>query len=207
SGDEWYFWCRRTGRGDLDSARKLMQSYLQAGWIATTLDGQLKLLTYHLLENNPKAALESARKAVELAGKDLLGNANTEYEQLHLAFIARELKQKDIEDAALKEIRRVSEEFRTKHPHFSATNVAICDILEGKTPSDDVLATIDQYIEKQPKEVRCNCEYFIGRAFDLAGDKDKAENYWKRCVTRGPFDRYNATLAGKYLCDRHKTSR
>src|SRR5262249_36506433 len=36
SGDEWYFWCHRTGRGDLSSARKLMENYIQSGWIKTS---------------------------------------------------------------------------------------------------------------------------------------------------------------------------
>ena len=88
-----------------------------------------------------------------------------------------------------------------------AFNVVICDILDGKAIADDVLADIVAKMEKQPKEVRCNCYYFLGRAYDLTGNKELAEKYWKECVTRGPFDRYNGTLAGKYLADRHKTSR
>jgi hypothetical protein len=123
------------------------------------------------------------------------------------AIVARELKETDAEQAAIKEARQLCEQFRYKYANYYAIYVAICDVLEGKSLADDVVADIDKKIEGQAKDVRVNCQYFLGRAFDLAGNKDQAEKYWKQCVTRGPYERYPATLAGKYLSDRHKTSR
>ena len=124
-----------------------------------------------------------------------------------MALLAHELQDTKAEQAALKESRRLCEQFREKFPKLSEIYVGICDVLEGKAPAAEALAVIEKDIEIEPAPVRVNCQYFLGRAYDLAGDESHAEKYWKDCVTRGPFDRYPATLAGKYLADRHKTSR
>ncbi len=208
SGDEWYFWCRRTGRGDLSSARKLMENYIQAGWIKTSLDGQLKLATFHILENDLESAFVDSQRALELAKAKKTADDDLVYEELCLALVAKELKKDDDAATAIKETRRLSEAFRQKHPAFSDANIDVCDVLDGNELSDATLQKFDKQLEKDiNKNSRCNYEYFLGRAYDLAGDKDKAEEYWNECVTHGPFDRYSATLAGKYLCDQHKTSR
>jgi tetratricopeptide (TPR) repeat protein len=206
SADEWYFWCRRTGRGNLEEARAQMQTYIKQEWIKTNVDGQLKVFTYHSAENDLKAAFEDAKNIVNLA-EEHHESDDMDYYQLHLALAGRALKETDVTTTAIKEVRELSEKTREKHPNLSAFNIAICDILDGKTIPDDTRADIVAKMERQPKEVRCNCNYFLGRAYDLAGNKELAEQYWKQCVTRGPFGRYNATLAGKYLSDRNKTSR
>ncbi len=208
SGDEWYFWCRRTGRGNLEEARKLAQTFFASDWIKTNLDGQLKLFTYRLSEGDTRAAFEVIKNCVKLAEAEQSTDDDRTYEQLHLALVARELKETDVLQAAIKETRRLSENVREKYPEFSAMNFAVCDVLDGKSMSDADAEKISGSLEKAiNKNSRCNYQYFLGRALDLAGNKDQAEKYWKQCVTRGPFDRYNATLAGKYLSDRHKTSR
>jgi tetratricopeptide (TPR) repeat protein len=206
SADEWYFWCRRTGRGNVDQARQLMPAYFKQEWIKTNLDGLAKLFTFHVAENDLRGALDDAKNFVSLAEAQHESN-DMEYYQLHLAFVARELKETAATTAAIKEIRELTEESRKKHPNLSAFYVAICDILDGKTIADDARADIVAKMEQQPKETRCNCYYFLGKAYDLTGNKELADQYWKQCVTRGPFARYNCVLAGKYLSDRNKTSR
>jgi hypothetical protein len=207
SGDEWYFWCRRTGRGNLDDARKVAQSLFSAEWITHDISGQLKLFTFHLSEHDTRAAFADLKNSVKLAETGHGLPEDLVRAQVQTAIVARELKETDAEQAAIKEARQLCEQFREKYANYYAIYVAICDVLEGKSLADDVITDIDKKIEGQAKDVRVNCQYFLGRAFDLAGNKDQAEKYWKQCVTRGPFERYPATLAGKYLSDRHKTSR
>lgn len=208
SGYEWYFWCRRTGRGNANQARKLIDEYLKAESIKTNMNGQLNLMTFHLLENDPRAAYEEAKQAAALAAQGRKSDDDMVYQHLHVALLARELKDAEGADAAIKETRRLSEKFRAQYGPFSNVNIAVCDILDGKPPSDEARAKIDHALENDLNKIsRCNYQYFLGRAYDLAGNKELAEKYWKPCVTRGPFGRYNATLAGKYLCDLHETSR
>jgi hypothetical protein len=155
-----------------------------------------------------RAAFDNAKNCTKITEATHMSAEDMVYEQLHLALIARELKETDVAQAAIKTIRELCEKFRDKYPDFCDVNIAVCDVLEGKPIDENAAAKLDEQIEKKSnKDSRCNYEYFLGRAYDLAGNKDLADKYWKRCVTRGPFDRYNATLAGKYLSDRHKTSR
>jgi tetratricopeptide (TPR) repeat protein len=208
AGDEWYYWCRRTGRGDLKAAREFTQSFFNAERTKTYLDGRHKSMTYHVLEGDSRAALEDVEAAVLLGEGQHSKDDDKVYDQVHRALLARELKNEETASAAIKEIRQLSTNFREQYPEFSAVNMAVCDILDGKTISDDADTKLGDSLDKATNKLtRCNYQYFLGRAYDLAGNKERAEKYWKQCVTRGPFDRYNTTLAGKYLADRNKTSR
>jgi len=208
SGHEWYFWCRRTGRGDVDSARKLAEQTLSAERFQRQLGSQAKLLTQRVLDNNIQDAFEVAKNYVQLAANQNVADDDIVYEQLHLALLATELKQQEIAHSTIQEVRRKSAAFREQYPDFSDVNIAVCDVLDGKPPSAEGIARLNQQLEEKVNEAsRCNYRYFLGRAFDLTGNKELAEAYWLECVTKGPFDRQNATLAGKYLSDRNKTSR
>jgi tetratricopeptide (TPR) repeat protein len=207
SGDEWYFWCRRTGRGKLDDARKLAQAYFSAAWLKTNIGGLLQLFTFHMSENDTRAAYDDLKAAIKLANDAHGADEDMVRAQVQAVLVTRELKEAEASQTALKEARRLSEKLHDKYPHLSSIYNAICDVLDGKPPTAEALASIEKEIEIEPKEIRVNCQYFLGRAYDLAGNRDLADKYWKQCVTRGPFDRYPATLAGKYLCDRNKTSR
>jgi tetratricopeptide (TPR) repeat protein len=207
SGPEWYFWCRRTGRGNLDDARKLAQQYFAKPWAKTDINGPLRLFTFHIAENDAKTAYADIKDIVKRATDIQTADEDMTRAHVQIAIVARELKEAEAAQADVKEARRLIEQFRPKFPHLASIYTTICDVLDDKPPTDEALAAIDKEIESEPSPVRVNAEYFLGRAFDLAGDQARAEKYWKDCVARGPYERYPATLAGKYLCDRHKTSR
>jgi hypothetical protein len=207
SGPEWYFWCRRTGRGDLDGARKLARKYFSKEWSKADVEGPLRLFTFHLAEADVHTAYADLNDIIKRATEIHVADEDMTRAQVQIAIIARELKETETSQAGITEGRRLIERFRPTYPHLASIYTAICDVLEGKPPTEDDLATIDKEIDDQPGLVRVNAQYFLGRAFDLAGDQEHAEKYWKQCVTRGPYERYPATLAGKYLCDKHKTSR
>jgi tetratricopeptide (TPR) repeat protein len=206
-GDEWYFWCRRTGRGNVDEARKLVQIYLKVECAKADVEGQLKLFTFHMTEDDVRAASADLKAIIERAVALNTPDEDMVRAQVQSAIVARELKDKAAEQAAVKEARRLIAKFRENYPKLGEIYTAICDVLEGNLPSDETLATIEKDLDGEPPQVRVNCQYFLGRAFELAGNKVLSEKYWQQCVSHGPYDRYPATLAGKYLSDRHKTSR
>jgi tetratricopeptide (TPR) repeat protein len=207
AGAEWYFWCRRTGRGNREEARNLAETYFHEEWLTKDYDGELKLLTFHLLENDLQVAFADAKNALKLADETHTPDYDMVYPQLQLAFVGRELKDSNAAQTATKEIRRLSERFRGAVPEFSKIAVGICNILDDKPITDSIDAALNEQFRQAPKLNRCNYDYFVGRAYELVGKQDLAEKYYKRCVTNGPFSSYAATLAGKYLSDRHKTSR
>jgi len=49
-------------------------------------------------------------------------------------------------------------------------------------------------------------EYCFGRALDLAGKADVAEEFYREAMSRCEFDNWSVTLAGAELCKRHSTS-
>ena len=207
SGPEWYFWCRRTGRGDLESARKLALQYFLKNWAKSNAEALLRLFTFHVAEGDMKAAYANIKEIIKRATDAQGADEDMTRGQVQLAIVARELKENETSQAGIAEARRLIERFRPKYPHLASIYTTICDVLDGKPPTDDALAEIDKEIEGEPSPVRVNARYFLGRAFDLAVDQDHAEKYWKQCVALGPYERYPATLAGKYLSDKHKTSR
>jgi tetratricopeptide (TPR) repeat protein len=207
SGPEWYFWCRRTGRGDLEGARKLALQYFVKAWAKADVEGPLRLFTFHIAEGDVKAGYTDIKDIIKRATDVQVADEDMTRAQVQLAIVTRELKENETSQASIAEARRLIERFRPKYPQLASIYATICDVLDGKPPADDALAAIDKEIDGEPSPVRVNARYFLGRAFDLAGDRDHAEKYWKQCVTLGPYERYPATLAGKYLSDRHKTSR
>jgi tetratricopeptide (TPR) repeat protein len=207
SGDEWYFWCRRTGRGDADEARKLTETFYTADWIKSSLDGRARHLVFRLLEDDLPAALEEAQAAVDLAGSQKVEPAAMVYYHAHLALVAHELEKAEVEQKSIAEIKSlIDEHIRKDYVDFSVVMDGFCQLLAGEMLDKEALAQLDEHLGKL-KDSRCNCEYFVGRAFDLHGQVELADKYWKRAVERGPYTRYNATLAGKYLCARYGTSR
>jgi tetratricopeptide (TPR) repeat protein len=207
SGVDWYFWCRRTGRGHIAMAKKVAESRLDERALDTDINAGINLITYNLLENNPRTASDDLKRLTKLAQNQHVGDENIIRAYVQTAFVSRELKDKPGEDAAIKEIRRLADLIVDQYPTLGATYTTICDVLEYKAPAADALTSLEEKITNEQPLIRVHCKYFLGRAYDLAGNTEVADRFWKDCVTSGPYERYPATLAGKYLCDRNKTSR
>ncbi len=98
SASWWYFWCRRTGRGDLDSARALAAQYILSPR-ASTIDREVILGSYHLLEGNTQKAFEAYRRALNL-------RQNFTYSCI-VAQLARELHDEDVRTEVLESMQKV----------------------------------------------------------------------------------------------------
>jgi tetratricopeptide (TPR) repeat protein len=208
SAPNWYFWCRRTGRGDLESAKKMIQTYFSASSSKIDVNYPMNSFIFHSCEDDNRATLAVQQDLVKFATDANFPPADLVRSYIQSALITRTMKDSDASNAAVKKTRELCAEFREQLPDLSAIYSATCDILDGKPPTDEIRAEIDKKIEAQQQaQGRVNCQYFLGRAYALAGNEKLAEKYWNECVTRGPYDRYPATLAGKFLADRHKTSR
>src|SRR5439155_10566927 len=126
----------------LEEAPKLAQRYFNAAWIKTDLNGQIALFTFHLTENDAHAASADIKNIIHMA--DGMHTADEDIVRAHVqaAFIARELKETEAEQAAVKEIRRLIEKIREKYVHMASAYSAIADVLEGKPPTDEALTGI-----------------------------------------------------------------
>ncbi len=66
SGKEWYYWCRRTGRGDEYQAQLLAKKYFSTEFAKPTRDNQVELGVYHLLEGLALCELRHARSVIQI---------------------------------------------------------------------------------------------------------------------------------------------
>jgi tetratricopeptide (TPR) repeat protein len=208
SGYRWYFWCRRTGRGDLESSRKLALDYFKQPYVQQNVERKIWHATFHELEGDKSAAIDDLKTCLELHETQKPDDPDKAYPQMHLALVATSMKDAVTAQAAIKEVRTLAARFHNRYPQFADEYVAICDVLEGKTRDSVSITYLDKYMEQlENKLQRCNFEYFFGRAYDLAGNKKLSDINFKRCMRHGPYDCLAFTLAGKYLADRYKTSR
>jgi hypothetical protein len=208
-GFEWYFWCRRTGRGDVEGARKLAEKLLTADWIAADSGGALLLLSYYLLEDNPQKALPYAKQNVEKSKQ-----APAEMRIVnhgYLAMAAYERGEKDTVQAALNEIHRiVTEEEKPLHDHSPDAGMiaeAICNLLDGKNVDERSVTEASEAVKKLPDESRRNYAFLLGRALELRNNVEPAEKLYRSIIHQQPFNKASRNLAGHYLSKRHGTSR
>ena len=200
SGAEWYRWCVRTGRGDRTAAHDLAIQFIELEWVQEQKRGKEHLFAAHLTEDRPSAALELVQ--------EIRAQENSAYWLAHQALLAAELGKDDLRDAAIKAINGLGEqELRQRDPEFHALVNQFCRMMESVEGFEEHLDEIDKQLGKISSTSRCNFEYFVGVALDLKGASQKAEEYYTRAVTKGPFDRCNATFAGKRLAERNGTSR
>jgi hypothetical protein len=84
----------------------------------------------------------------------------------------------------------------------------LCRTFEGEALDDDALKAFDDTIATGDAHFACNYRYFMGVALDRQGRTDLAERYWRLAAFGGPFENYNATLAGaRLLVERHGVGR
>ena len=88
----WYFFCRRTGHGDLEAARQAVNGAVES-W-APAERRSLDMATFYLLEKKPRQALSVFTRAPAPAGHPLLRG-------MHLALLHDELKDAKARDEAL----------------------------------------------------------------------------------------------------------
>jgi tetratricopeptide (TPR) repeat protein len=202
-GQAWYFWCRRTGRGDVEAARVPAKQYFTTE-IKKEDDGLKRQLVYDLMEDNPQAALVDGEELVKMSESQNMSAEERIYAQLHFALVAKSLNHEESVRTSVASARRIAEEQRKEsYEMMAAVGEAVCDQLSGKPLDHDRLNTFDQLLASAPEGHRCNFDYFIGRALELTGDVEHADSYYKDAVSKGPYDKYNAALAGYYVTKRN----
>ena len=170
----WYIFCKRTGHGDLASARALAEAHLRE--IANQPEtGEItKIGFFYWSTGSRKQALEFMEKAYRVAPSALNGFARV--------LLADELGQKDRRDRMLDE---VTAQFQGKVPRM----VTICKLIRdsladgGNQPLD--LAAVDNVLDQMPAKNRVNADFFVGRYLVNRHRLDAARKYLKRCGDLG----------------------
>jgi tetratricopeptide (TPR) repeat protein len=205
AGYEWYFYCRRSGAGDVNASRELAQGYFASDWLRSDDGGRNVLLVFDMLEDNKPAALADARYLFGRYSMDGATLPNRAYFHLELAYVARDAKDADAERQAMESVHRTVEALREPEPELSQVVQFVCDLFDGKVPSADARAAMEQHLASDtiPETRRCNYEYFLGRGYELADQKAVAIEYYRRAIALGHFNTESSTLAGMRLAALH----
>ncbi len=201
-GFSWYFWCRRTGRGDLAAASEKMHAYWER-YPPASLGTHIIRGICHYGESEPRVCIESYQKA--LAYKPSFTCT------FMISQLARQLGDDNLRDEVLAKMEKASVDLvRTAKPEqvdLFAAAVAILELVKSGDASKERLDRIDQLLFKLQPEGRSAFAHYLAVELFALGKKAKAEWYWRQILALSPRDDWSATLAGIELVKLHGTSR
>jgi len=208
----WYLFCRRTGQGDLEAARKLAMAVANSD---TNFAGEQKVAAFWILEKQPEKAQQI------FAG---YFTQNNPVFGLHVALLADELKNTRRRDEILARLSEQRNRYRPAsggmaYVHLASLARMLANDLAKGGKGDVDLAEADRVNQayplpdespspcdlerNDPRNPRIAFNYFLGRYLDLHGKPKEAIVSWKKCVaeTEFMFDLHRS-LAGAELTAR-----
>lgn len=200
SGNDWYLWCRRTGRGDLDAARELAKQHHSVSIKTLDHDGLFALGTFHLLEGKPREALEVFRGSFH--AEPLFAVA------FMIAQVSRDLDDEEDGKKALATMEEAVKKAQANSETWAEeVDMAVLELLKTGDTSAERLEKLEELLCAMDSNIRTLYAYFVGRELAAAGKEKEAEKYWRRAITTANANTNCSTLAGMELAKRHGTSR
>jgi hypothetical protein len=201
----WYSFCRRTGHGDLASARRAFAKVIGP---TKTLAGR-EALVYYLLEK------DAAKAGLVL--ENFARDGNPLYE-LHVAVLSDQAHDNATRDRILARVRQKAAQYYSKSTRQSYANLAalagliVDDLAKGGKGEIDVAAA-ERLNPPQPFEDNDKSRaegksttafsYLLGCYLDLHGKPELAVGCWKRCLEETEYiAEFHRTLAAAELLAR-----
>ncbi len=193
---DWYYFCRRTGKGDLQAARELAESFLNDPSAHTAEEISFCAVEFYLLEKQVEKALAVYRRSFAEKPDPFFG--------LWVAILADELQNPKTRDAALERIRVKGPSYVRKDVGRVRTELIEVaawitrDLARGgkgeiaRQDMDKVLVPIKGSYEM------AYAYMFLARYLESHGKREEAVRCWKKNVvpTDGPhIARYLAIAA------------
>ncbi len=201
-GSRWYFWCRRTGRGDVAAARLQAEEYFALRRVPR-YDLRVHVGVYRLLELDNRGACTAFRHA--FASESDFASA------FMVAQLSRELGDETTRRRTLNQMMKECIEIRLSGDQAKMNTLplgsAILDVLRTGDASEQQLRDIDDLMRDADPPTRCMFAYFLAKELDTLGKMSKAEAYWRRSLFTPILDIDYRTLSGMELVKRHRKSR
>jgi hypothetical protein len=185
----WYFWCRRTGHGDIESARRAVE--LRAG--TQSHDVLSRFFVYYIAEGRATSAKRALKEIVP--DRDPMEN-------LHLALLADADNNADMRDACLDRAADEPHYWRSRQPRGEIASVAnlFRRALKSNPPKLD-LSLFDDLMISLNEPRRDQLSYFIGRFLEIH-HLPKADDYLRRAASTPSLNLYTRLLAAEDLRSR-----
>lgn len=231
SGDYWFLWCVRTGRGDRQAARELAERMILSSGPEKSRDQWVKIGAFHLINQNPREALHAYRQAFKLTRSPTC------------AFMTAQLARKlELAGVGEETLRQLGAELDEREANLEAAGTeASGEDASGKEKAKAAKATwegsrvrdlavisaarlIANYIaegeisEKNEKELETRLAeltevtrsafcYFVAVELAEHDQHAEAEKFWRRSLVLPQRDWLYATLSGQRLARIYGASR
>lgn len=207
-GLEWYFWCRRTGRGDLNSARNLAEKHIEANRESTSTSSIQRAFVFHVLEDATSTGLAEMDAAL-LKRTSSESNWDAIRRYLYVIVACGDADFQERKAAALEQLRTlITKRFDKKETDWIEVLLGLCDILEGQDPAEGYFDKFDAVMADSNEGFRVNYWYFLGAALDQQGKSAVADNYLKKSAfSPGGKISNNVSLAGHRLVQKYGLER
>ena len=202
SGFSWYFWCRRTGRGQADTAKQLAEHWFAANPLGNR-EVAISSGVFHEVNGDPAAALDAYQAALTFRP-----SFNVSFK---VARLARQTGDERLRTETLNTAQKVhlqtTEEQPPEERKVIAAGLAILQLMKTGDASADRLAKIEKLLMEVDGGSRAAYCGDLAMELDALGKKEDAERYLRRCLVNPDGNWAHTTLAGFELAKRHKTSR
>jgi tetratricopeptide (TPR) repeat protein len=202
AGTDWYFWCRRTGHGDEQAALDVAKRSIHVAASNMRRSDFARLFVFFVLDGDAVSALsEYERRLARCTEPE--GTWENAWRYMHKVAVACEAHDETLKTDAIKQLQTLADtEIQKTDPEWVPVLKGLCRAFAGEKLDDQEFADFYTTISKGDPYYRCDYSYFIGVALDLQGRANLSELYLRRAAFGGPFDSYNATLAGDRLVKR-----
>ncbi len=199
---QWYFWCARTGRGDIAEAQLLADRLLSVGVRATAAEAAEDGV-YQLVRGSRRLGFQAFRRAWSMAPTYRNG--------FLVAQLARVTGDEPVRAevlAALQEYVREPVPLDESAEAARAAAAAVLEFLQTKDTDDAAaFAKLDAVVRAADMTTRGECALMIGQELAARGRLADAEIYWRRALANPGNNAAHSTLAGWELSNRQITSR
>ncbi|QDU11900.1 tetratricopeptide repeat protein [Gimesia aquarii] len=192
SAADWYFWCVRTGQGDIESARQLAEKYLLANPDVNNLDLRMQIGVFQTIQGAKKQAFDIFQTAFKKYRDAYCG--------LHAALLADELEFTDQRDNLLKQ---VSQQWNKDFAKAELSNLFQRN-LQKQDSTDWRPICFQSLIAQVSNGSPTNYYYFAGKFLEQRGQSELAEKYLQLAATSPMFVKYNCVLAVHHLRTQNK---
>ncbi len=209
SGYQWYYWCRRTGRGDLETARQLAIQSFQASKLKTSHSHACFLV----MEGQPEAAIAMIRR---LEKKQSYDSQVLMLHDLHLEVGDEKKAAETLANLRQRTRARVARE-KWKNPEYGSIDddappvplvtLALTYLIESGEPEPAAIAKLDRQIESTDGKTQSIRWYLLAQHLARSEKEDQAISYWKKSLNAFQGHGRYSTLSGWELSKRLGTSR
>ena len=194
---DWYFWCRRTGRGRVEEAKSLALRRVQALAARSTPYDATRIATYFMLSGEHKNARAAYQAEFDKTTSVISG--------MHLALLCDEQGDAAARDAALEKLATPKAVEANKDIPAGEALMALSQWMAQayKQPRDAALDIdgLEKILRRPIDPGMVNVLYFAGRFFYVHNDLDRARKFFTDCIAIDKQALWTSTIASTVLRD------